>query len=192
MEIQELRPRLWRWTARHPGWEADAEPGSPADWPPEVGCIAYLARETLVLVDPLVPDGEWERIDELVGGRRAAVLTTVRWHERSAADAVVRYEAGLVPPAGVDAIALPSRDETIFWIPEHGALVPGDRLIGAPGGVRMCPESWLRYIDGQVTLADLRRELEPLLELPIEVVLVSHGEPVLTGGRDALARALET
>ena len=54
----------------------------------------------------------------------------------------------------------------------------------------MCPESWLRYIDGQVTLADLRRELERLLELPIEMVLVSHGEPVLRGGLRALERAL--
>jgi hypothetical protein len=37
----------------------------------------------------------------------------------------------------------------------------------------------------------MRAALEPLLELPIERILVSHGEPVLTGGRDALARALQ-
>ena len=36
-----------------------------------------------------------------------------------------------------------------------------------------------------------RRELEPVLDLPIELVLVSHGEPVFAGGREALARALE-
>jgi hypothetical protein len=32
--------------------------------------------------------------------------------------------------------------------------------------------------------------MRPLLELPIERVLVSHGEPVLRGGHAALARAL--
>jgi hypothetical protein len=38
--------------------------------------------------------------------------------------------------------------------------------------------------------AQLRKALRPLLELPIEMVLVSHGEPVLSGGREALAKAL--
>lgn len=34
-------------------------------------------------------------------------------------------------------------DETILWIAEHGALVFGDVVLGADGGVRVCPESWL-------------------------------------------------
>jgi hypothetical protein len=33
--------------------------------------------------------------------------------------------------------------------------------------------------------------MRPLLDLPIEMVLVSHGEPVLSDGRHALARALD-
>jgi hypothetical protein len=32
--------------------------------------------------------------------------------------------------------------------------------------------------------------LRPLVDLPIERVLVSHGEPVLTGARAALVRAI--
>ena len=69
--------------------------------------------------------------------------------------------------------------------------MPGDRLMGdGRGGVRMCPESWLYYIPGDYSLADLRAALAPLLELPIEMVVVSHGEPVLRGGRAALERAL--
>ena len=81
--------------------------------------------------------------------------------------------------------------ETMFWIPEHRALVPGDRLLGdRPPGVRMCPPSWLRYLDG-FTQDDLRRELQARLpSLPIEMVLVSHGEPVLHDGRAAVERAL--
>jgi len=35
-------------------------------------------------------------------------------------------------------------------------------------------------------------ELRPLLGLPIELILVSHGEPVLDGGREALARAIDS
>ena len=37
----------------------------------------------------------------------------------------------------------------------------------------------------------LREALRPLLDLPVEMVLVSHGEPVLRGGRNAIARALD-
>jgi hypothetical protein len=69
--------------------------------------------------------------------------------------------------------------------------VPGDRIIGTPSGrLRLCPESWLGYLSSGITLAALASALRPLLELPIESVLVSHGEPVLSGGRAALAEAL--
>ena len=71
------------------------------------------------------------------------------------------------------------------------ATQPGDRILGAAsGGLRLCPESWLGYLPSGVTIAGLRELLRPLLELPIERVIVSHGEPVLAGGRAALARAL--
>ena len=78
----------------------------------------------------------------------------------------------------------------MYWIPEHGALVPGDRILGdRPPGLRLCPESWLRYLPGY-TQDDLRAGLRPLLDLPVEIVLVSHGEPVLHDGRAELERAL--
>ena len=37
---------------------------------------------------------------------------------------------------------------------------------------------------------ELSDALRPLLDLPVEMVLVSHGEPVLSGGREAIACAL--
>jgi hypothetical protein len=37
----------------------------------------------------------------------------------------------------------------------------------------------------------LRRTLRPLLDLPVESVLVSHGVPILSGGKPALATALD-
>jgi len=188
--VQQLRDGLWRWTARHPEWEAGAEPESPADWPPDVGCVAYGAQDAVVLIDPLVV-GSWEPLDELVAGRPVAVLTTIGWHRRSSADAIERYRATTELPPGVERIALPEAGETIFWLPAVRALVPGDRLLGSRGGgLRLCPESWLRYLQSGIDLDRLRMLLRPLLDLPVELVLVSHGEPVLADGREALARAL--
>jgi hypothetical protein len=39
--------------------------------------------------------------------------------------------------------------------------------------------------------SQLRKALRPLLDLPVEMVLVSHGEPVLSSGREAIVRALD-
>ena len=43
---------------------------------------------------------------------------------------------------------------------------------------------------GSKSHEDLRASLRPLLELPVEQVLVSHGEPVLTAGRRVLGELL--
>jgi glyoxylase-like metal-dependent hydrolase (beta-lactamase superfamily II) len=80
----------------------------------------------------------------------------------------------------------------MVWLAEPRALVPGDRLLGADGGgLRLSPDSWLRYLPSGMRARQLREALRPLLDLPVERVLVSHGEPVLRGGREAIARALE-
>jgi hypothetical protein len=94
-------------------------------------------------------------------------------------------------PAGVEALRIPRAGETMAWLPGPRALVPGDRLLGdGDGGVRLCPASWLRYLRPGLTLEELRGALRPLLDLPLERILVSHGEPVLRDGRAALERAL--
>ena len=129
-------------------------------------------------------------------GTRVAVLTTIRWHRRSRDAVVQRYEASTSRarsslPAGVKTIAIRGAGETMIWLPEPRALVPGDRIIGdGRGGLRLCPRSWLRYLPSGLGLEGLRESLRPLLDLPVELVLASHGEPVLAGGREALARAL--
>lgn len=78
--------------------------------------------------------------------------------------------------------------ETIFWLPEHRTLVPGDRILGVPGGLRMCPESWLHAVPADSER--LRELLAPVLDLPVKRVLVSHGEPILSDGAGALRRCL--
>jgi hypothetical protein len=192
--MDELRPGLWRWTARHPDWQADEPTDSPGDWPPDVGSVAYRAPEALVLIDPLVPPDGWEALDALVEERAAPVhvMLTIHWHERSREQVVERYSASEAVPDGVEAITFERAGETMFWLPEHRALVPGDRLLGfGSDTLRVCPDSWLRYLGNGIDGRELRESLRTLLELPVELVVVSHGEPVLAGGRDAIARALD-
>jgi hypothetical protein len=116
------------------------------------------------------------------------VLTTIRWHRRTCDGVLARYDALEDVPIGVEAVRVAGMDETMYWLPEPRALVPGDRLIGdGAGGVRMCPESWFARCG---TTDDLRASLQPLRKLPVELVLVSHGKPVLAEGAAALERAL--
>jgi glyoxylase-like metal-dependent hydrolase (beta-lactamase superfamily II) len=157
----------------------------------------------------------WKALDRDVErlGARVHVLVTIFWHTRSAAAMVERYSArvwapttsrapvarraGTVTdafrpgdrlPGGIAAFRTARRTEVVYWIPQHSTLVPGDVLLGDDrGGVRMCPESWLPDKTGH---AELAASLRPLLELPVERILLSHGEPALADGRAALAAAL--
>jgi hypothetical protein len=194
VRIVELRPGLHRWTAPHPDAEPNPKPGSPADWGPDVGCVAYEAEDALLLVDPLVPDDDWAELDALVErvGRPVTLVVTIPFHRRSREAVAKRYGATEAVPAGVEAISVEGADETIVWLPAPRALIPGDRVLGDDaGGLRLCPQSWLGYLQNGMTRAQLAGELRPLLDLPIELVLVSHGEPVLRDGRAELGRALD-
>ena len=195
VDVARIRDGLWRWTTPHPDWEAGEE------WEQDVGCLYYEGPDAVVLVDPLVPSDEadafWDALDRDVehAQRPMVVLRTVHWHQRSIDDVLARYPGARSwdgrnesLPAGVAAHPAARKHETLFWIDEHRALVSGDVLLGtADGGVRPCPDSWL---PNGVSGEDLRESLRPLLELPIELLLVSHGRPVLAKGRDVLAKAL--
>ena len=99
-----------------------------------------------------------------------------------------RYGAGDETPAGVvPCLVLPEIEETLWWLPAERALVVGDVLLGAAEGVSVCPDSWL---EDEASPVAIRAALESLLDLPVERVLVSHGEPVLEGGHAALECAL--
>lgn len=204
MLVDELAPGLWRWTAFHPEWKE------------EVGSVYYEAPDVVVLVDPLVPTDEaerfWTALDRDVdrAGAPLHVLITVFWHVRSTREIAERYDArvwaptrgraaierraGTVTdvfrpgdelPGGVVPLKTARATEVVFWIPAHRTIVAGDVILG---GLRLCPASWLPE---KTSLDQLADSLRPLLELPVERVLVSHGEPVLAGGRDALAAALD-
>lgn len=187
MEVLELATGLWRWTAPHPNWTEHA------DWPREVGCVYYEAPDAIVLIDPLAPP-ERERFFEALDadvarlGKPVAIVLTVSWHDRSATELAERYDGRRgTPPGGVVELPIAGADETAYWIPEHLALVVGDTLLGhEQEGLVLPPESWFVGDSREA----VRRSLRDLLELPIEHVLTSHGEPVLSVGHAALERAL--
>ena len=205
MDVLEIAPGLWRWTAYHEEWHED------------VGCTFVNTEDGAVLIDPLVPANDdarfWKALDRDVkrAKGRVHVFVTVFWHTRSAAAMRERYDARIWAPKaarrqsrGAPASSpTPSRSATSFGrnrgLPhrprcggrllgaEHSALVPGDVLIGdGKGGAKMCPESWLP--DGKDAPRP-RGLARPLLDLPVRRILVSHGKPVVTGGGRALARA---
>jgi glyoxylase-like metal-dependent hydrolase (beta-lactamase superfamily II) len=208
MDVLEIAPGLWRWTGYHEEWRED------------VGSVYVETEDGIVLVDPLVPpedtDRFWRALDRDVARLASPVhvLVTVFWHTRSAAAMVERYgarvwapssgraavtrRAGVVTdpfsrddrlPGGIESVRTVRAAEVVYWIPAHRALVPGDVLLGdGRGGVRLCPESWL---PAGRTHAALATSLGALLELPVERILVSHGDPVLSGAADALRAALE-
>lgn len=220
MDVNELAPDLWRWTAPHPDWSPEDEEGGEG-WPRDVGCLYLETPDALVLFDPLAPADEaerrrfWRGLDrdvERLGPPH--VLLTVFWHARSSQEILDRYAGahvwahesaaekigdrvrytdtfaiGDALPGGVEALDALRADEVMYWLPEQRALVTGDVILGARGGgVRLCPDSWLPK---GTSREEFREALRSALDLPVEHVLVSHGEPVLGGGRDALRRALD-
>jgi hypothetical protein len=198
--MHQVAPNLWRWTAPHPDWHP-AKPGSSGDWEPDVGCALYVDAGRAAFFDPLLPlerEEFLQHADKLVAGCPVVVLTTVRWHSRSRDEVVARYRASVSrarPALAPDIVPFRIRraEETIFWLPQARSLIVGDRIIGDHhAGLRVCPQSWLHYLRSGITVAELGAALRPLLEVPVERVLVSHGDPVLTGGRRALARALDS
>ena len=185
---------LRRWTAPH------------ADWGEHVGCVAVDTDDGLVFIDPLEPPPGLGRPDH--------VLITVFWHGRGTRELgaahvwssgraarplanrgieVTDRLAGAPLPGGIVALPPARAGEVVYWLPDHRAVVVGDVLLGAGAKphpttepLRLCPEHWL----GAKSHDELRESLRPLLALPVEQVLVSHGQPVESGGGEALAALL--
>jgi hypothetical protein len=207
--VDVIAPGIRRWTAPHPEWQPDVE------WAREVASFALAVDETLVLVDPLVPDDLWPRVDELAAERSTvAALITIPFHLRNGEDVLARYgakaslwghpavakkmrdgsalrliEPGAPLPGGAEAYAIGRRQEMPLWFPSHRALAFGDAVVGVDGALRIWEDA-----DSEKRMAWYRTRLvprlEPLLALDAATVLVTHGPPVVGGGRAALREAL--
>jgi glyoxylase-like metal-dependent hydrolase (beta-lactamase superfamily II) len=113
------------------------------------------------------------------------VSPDVRWLlEREAGEAHF-YGAGEPLPAGIEAFPGREPNEVVLWVESHRAVVAGDTLADFGRGFEM-PNEWLR--EG-VTHEQVAEGLRPLLALPVEHVLATHGGPQDPA---ALERALQS
>jgi glyoxylase-like metal-dependent hydrolase (beta-lactamase superfamily II) len=198
--MREVQQGVWHWEAPHPDWTP--EDGGPDGWPREVSSYAIDTGERLLLIDPLALPPEAET---LAAGREVVIVLTCPWHRRDAVALAERlgatihvpppdtsdpdpvrgrvFEAGDWLPIGVEARPGLDRNDLVLWVGSRGALAAGDTLIDRGDGLEL-PVAWLRDgMSAEQALAILR----PLLDLPIEVVLPTHGAPT---DRAALERAL--
>ncbi len=175
-----------------------------------VSSYAIDDGDRLLLFDPLALPRE---IEELAAGRELVVVLTSPWHERDTRSLVERldapvftpapdegspdvawlvgearsdahlYSAGDRLPVGVEAFPGRLPNDVVLWIESRSAVIAGDTLVDFGQGLEI-PVEWL---PAGVTREQVANDLEMLLDLPVEVVLATHGGPT---DRAALSRAL--
>jgi glyoxylase-like metal-dependent hydrolase (beta-lactamase superfamily II) len=180
--------------APHPNWEPTE------DWPEKVPVVRYETDGEVALIDPFLPSGG----DFDPHGKPVRVLLTQGAHHRGTADFVARYGASVwtppravwrrIPnpattgelPRGVEAIELEGEpQQVVFFIRQHATLVSGDVLSGTGGRLRV----FVDEADPDLLLP----ALDALAELPIERVIIPHGDLIHSDGasriREAVAEA---
>jgi glyoxylase-like metal-dependent hydrolase (beta-lactamase superfamily II) len=200
VELRDVAEGLWLWRVEHPDWQ----PG--LDWEQFVTSTVVESGGERLLVDPLAPPEDatdvWERLDadpptavvvlkpdhvrdvDLFVGRYAARAfgPWLFWRSNIPETELEPIEPGSELPGGL--VALHDgrgRNETPLWLPEQRALVFADGMTAPGGELRVWATNWYE----ERTLPAFRA----MLDLPFELVVVSHGEPV--HGRAAFERALE-
>jgi glyoxylase-like metal-dependent hydrolase (beta-lactamase superfamily II) len=196
--MQEISPGLWHWTAPHDRIGVDVS-------------SYYLERERVVL-DPMIPPEGLEWFEQHDPPEHAVM--TNRHHDRHAwalRDAFgctvhcVRIgldevrDRGPVEPfdfgdtlpgnAVVYEVGVICPDETALHLPDHRALACADGVVHYAEELGFVPEQYID--DPERTKAGLRAAYRGLLDLDFEMLLLAHGRPVLSGGKQALSRFVE-
>jgi hypothetical protein len=213
--MDELTEGLWRWTARHPEWHPGRWGAEVACFALDAGDALLLVDPLVPDDDVAVLD----RLDRLAR-KPVAILITIPYHTRSAERLWMRYRAqgctihghravanrlsdtsgftplepgaAVVGGARAFAIGKPRRHEMPIHLPSHRALAFGDALVTIPGGeLRIWHYDRVDDARARWYRERFAPTFEPLLELDLERVLVTHGEPILRDGSAALAAALE-
>ena len=199
--VQDVSPGFWLWRARHAHWHPQA------DWGPVVTTCVVDIGDDVILIDPMAPpDGArdvWERLD-----RRppTAVVVLKPDHVRDVGYFARRYGARAFGPRwffpdnrpdlplepvypGMDRpgnlLALDdgrAGGETPVWVPGARALVVADALTDQGGTLALWSTPW----DEETP----RRVLARWLQLPFDVVVISHGTRAVYDRR-AYERALD-
>jgi glyoxylase-like metal-dependent hydrolase (beta-lactamase superfamily II) len=200
--VREVRSGVWHWEARHPEWNERQW------WGPLVSSYAIDDGTRLLLFDPLAPPVEIEKLAEQ---RETAIVLTCPWHRRDAEALANRCEAPLyVPPpdagdlspvdgtvfkegdllpVGVEALPGMEPNDLVLWIESHRALVAGDTLQDRGNGLQFLGDLVNNVPAGGASAAQILERMRPLLALPVELVLLTHGAPA---DKAALEHALAT
>lgn len=213
MDVEEIAPHLWHWSAPHPEWKPSNRGKDGQGWDQMVSSYALVGDDAFVLVDPQVPEDPnhaarlWDALDRDVDAHGPpAIVISVDYHARSAEDIAGRYDGsstwapadarkrtrertraydtGDELPAGIRVFDVGMPGERALYLPSHKAVVFGDAVLD---GVRLLPSSWL---EKGTTRDDVADALRPLLDEDIELVLLTHGGPVSDRPREQLERAL--
>jgi len=199
VSIEDVAPGLWIWRSEHPAWRQGV------DWPPTVTSTCVSSQGEVAVIDPIAPPDPAELWLRLDADPPTMAVVIKPDHVRDVDVFLGRYGGrgfgpylywpGDAPAARLQGIdpeqELPGglatlydgrgRNETPLWLPEQRALVFADALTAPDGVLRVWGTRWH---ERRVLPA-----LRAMLELPFEIVIVSHGEPV--HDRAAFERALE-
>lgn len=200
VDVRDVATGLWLWRYRHWEWrEGD-------DWEPEVASFVVESGGEVILLDPLAPPPSarevWDRLEARPPTR---IVILKPDHLRNLDEFATWYDIpahgpwlwwpGEAPrtepeplradgevPGGLRAL-FDGRGsmETPLYLPEQRAIVFADGMTAPDGVLRV----WWNPAHETRILPALRA----MLELPFELVLVSHGEPVHT--RHEFEAALE-
>ncbi len=83
------------------------------------------------------------------------------------------YEAGDRLDVGVEAFPGHKPNDTVLWIASHRTVIAGDTLVDFGRGLEISR----RWLSPDVTWEQVAEGLRPLLDLPVEHVLATHGGP---------------
>jgi glyoxylase-like metal-dependent hydrolase (beta-lactamase superfamily II) len=189
--MDEIAPGILHWQAPHPKIGIDVS--------------SYWLPKLRTLLDPIAVPDEVDGVQHILLSCRHHVRDSLEVRDRFAA--VVRapragmqeyddntpiepYDFGEALAGGaviaheVDAI---SPDETAFQIPAVNALAVADGAIRYGEDLQFVPD---RYMDDpERTKAGLKEAFARLAdELDFDVLLLAHGTPMASGGREALRR----
>jgi hypothetical protein len=198
-EIRDVASGLWLWDVEYPDWR----PG--LGWGPAVNCTCVESDDQVLLLDAMAPPERsqvWARLE-----RRPPTAAVVLKpdHVRDVDLFVDRYgvpafgpwlfwrqniprtelrpvQPDTVLPGGLVALYDGrGRMETPLWLPQQRAIVFADAMTAPRGELLVWATPWH---ERRVLPA-----LRALLELPFELVVVSHGQPA--HDRAEFERALE-
>ena len=195
--MNEIIPGVLHWTAPHPNIKVDVS--------------SHFVTASRTLIDPIVPEGGLE-----LGTRPERIVLSTRHHTRSSEEfdcPILCHEAGLhefenggpevqgynwgdqlapdVKVLEVDAI---SPDESALLIDAGpGALLVADAVMHYGEDLHFVPDEYMvdEGDDPEPVKAAMREALAKLLDQPFDALLFAHGNPIPSGGKEALRGFVE-